>query len=183
MARLVNRISNVPIKPEYVDDMRQALANIADGFSYGTVNGPLRAFKHKIDKVVFAASKVDQVLSEDHDSVRKLLAEVVRAAYKDAQHDGVEPVCEAIAAVRSSREIRDKNEHGIMGYDSSGIKIAYIHPVIPSTIPSGDEWAPFIEWQIPELSPPKGLSASSNDVIPHIRLDTVINALIGDLCK
>lgn len=92
-------------------------------------------------------------------------------------------MCEAIAAVRSSKETRDKSEHGIIGYDSRGERIAYIHPQIPSRIPFGEEWEAFIQWKIPELSPPKGLSASSNDVIPHIRLDAVLNALIGDLCK
>ena len=160
--------------------MRQALANIADSFSYGSKVG---GFRPKIDKVVFAASKVDQVLSEDHDEVRQLLAEVVRSAYKDAQHEGVEPSCEAISAVRSSHEIRDDKNRGILGFDDSGEKIAYVHPKIPSRIPSGSQWAPFTDWKIPELSPPKGLSASNNDVIPHIRLDTVLNTLIGDLCR
>lgn len=180
---LVDVVNALNGGPEYVDDMRQALANIADSFSYGTVRGPLRAFKHKIDKVVFGASKVDQVVSEDHDPVRQLLAEIVRAAYKDAQYEGVEPFCEAIAAVRSSREVREKSGHGITGYDADGKRIGYVHPEIPSRIPSGEDWTPFTEWEIPRLSPPKGLSADNNDVIPHIRLDTVINALIGDMCK
>ena len=180
---LVDVVNALNGGPEYVDDMRQALANIADSFSYGSVKWPLKPFVHKIDRVVFAASKVDQVVSEDHDKVRQLLAEIVRAAYKDMQYEGVEPVCEALAAVRSSRELRDRSEQGIAGYGENGAPVAYVHPEIPSRIPSGEGWRPFIEWQIPRLSPPKGLSASNNDVIPHIRLDTVINALIGDICK
>jgi len=180
---LVDVINALNGGSEYVDDMRQALTNIADSFSYGTAKGPLRVFQHKIEKVVFAASKVDQVVSEDHDAVRQLLTVIVREAYKDMQYEGVEPFIEAIAAVRSSSEIRGRSEPGIMGYEADGEAIAYVHPKMPSKIPSGQEWRPFTEWEIPKLAPPRGLSAENNDVIPHIRLDTVINALIGDVCK
>ena len=180
---LVDVVNALNGGPQYVDDMRQALANIADGFSYGRVSGPMALFTRKIDKVVFAGTKVDQVLSGEHDSVRRLLSEIIRQAYKDAQYEGVEPVCEAIASVRSSTETRNKDDLGIMGYGMDGSRIAYVHPEFPARIPEGDEWRPFIEWEIPRLLPPKGLSATNNDVIPHIRLDTVINALIGDLCS
>ncbi len=180
---LVDIVNALNGGPEYIDDMRQALANIADSFSYGSQNAITALISHKIDKVVFAATKVDQVLSEDHDAVRQLLSTIVRQAYKSAAHEGVEPVCEAIAAVRSSREINQDNEQGIAGTNLDGERIGYIHPKIPTRIPEGDEWKAFTDWEIPVLSPPKGLSARNGDPIPHIRLDTVINGLIGDKCK
>ncbi|WP_250657842.1 YcjX family protein [Alkalimarinus coralli] len=179
---LVDVVNALNAGPEYVDDMRQALANITDSFAYGQRNRFFQLFSSKIDKVVFAATKIDQVVSEDHEAVRKLLSLVVSQAYKNAQHEGVKPLFEATAAVRSSKEIEHQGEHGITGVEVGGAAIGYTHPSIPSRIPEGDEWQPFLDWKIPALKPPKGLSYQNADAIPHIRLDTVLNALIGDKC-
>ena len=168
---------------EYVDDMRQALSNISDSFSYGKQNRLRQLFNPKIDKVVFAATKIDQVLSEDHEAVRQLLGTVVKQAYQNAQHEGVRPVCEATAAVRSSQEIEHEQGKGIVGVDCSGKSVGYVHPTITARIPEGDEWKLFYDWKIPELGPPKGLSYQNGDPVPHIRMDTIINALIGDKCE
>ncbi|MEH6578626.1 MAG: YcjX family protein [Amphritea sp.] len=179
---LVDVVNALNAGPDYVDDMRQALANITDSFAYGSRNSLLQLFSPKIDKVVFAATKIDQVLSEDHEAVRKLLSVIVKQAYRNAQHEGVEPICEATAAVRSSKEVEYENEQGISGFGVDGAPMGYIHPTIPSRIPEGDQWRPFLEWKIPALNPPKGLSYQNDDAIPHIRMDTVLNALIGDKC-
>jgi len=40
-----------------------------------------------------------------------------------------------------------------------------------------------MEWKIPELNPPQGLSSKNHDPIPHIRMDTILNTLIGDKCQ
>ncbi|MFT6029619.1 MAG: putative YcjX-like family ATPase [Oleiphilaceae bacterium] len=179
---LVDVVGALNAGPEYIDDMRQALANITDSFAYGSQNRFKQLFKSKIDKVVFAATKIDQVVSKDHEAVRQLLAIVVKQAYKNAQHEGIKPICEATAAVRCSREIEYEGDDAISGTAYDGSSIGYTHPTIPSRIPEGDEWKPFISWQIPPLKPPKNLSYQNEDVIPHIRLDSVLNALIGDKC-
>lgn len=180
---LVDVVNALNGGPEYIDDMRQALANISDSFSYGSQGAIMGLFRHKIDKVVFGATKVDQILSEDHDAVRQLLSLVVRQAYKSAQHEGVEPICEAIAAVRSSSEVRQNGDQALTGADTAGNPIGYVHPTIPNRLPNGEEWQPYLDWKIPAFNPPKGISAQNADAIPHIRLDTVLNALIGDKCK
>jgi predicted YcjX-like family ATPase len=180
---LVDVVNALHAGPSAVDDMQQALSNITDSFAYGKQSRFVQLFSPKIDKVVFAATKIDQVLSEDHESVRQLLGQVVRAAYKSAQHQGVVPECEATAAVRSSHEVRHKGEQGIAGFDTSGEPIGYVHPSIPVRIPEGDEWQAFLEWHMPTLNPPKGLAAVNHNPIPHIRMDTVLNMLIGDKCQ
>jgi len=179
---LVDVVNTLNAGPEYLDDMRQALTSITESFSYGRQNRLVQLFKPKIDKVVFAATKIDQVLSEDHDAVRQLLGVIVKQAYKSAQHEGVQPICEATAAVRSSKEIKHQGDRGIAGRGVNGEPIGYIHPTIPTRIPEGDQWQPFLDWQIPMLNPPQGLSYSNQDVLPHIRIDTILNELIGDKC-
>jgi hypothetical protein len=179
---LVDVVGALNSGPEYIDDMRHALANITDSFAYGSRNRFKQLFKPKIDKVVFAATKIDQVVSKDHESVRQLLAIIVKQAYNNAQHEGVKPICEATAAVRCSKEIEYEGDDAISGTSVDGSPIGYTHPAIPSRIPEGEEWQPFLEWKIPSLKPPKNLSYQNEDVIPHIRLDSVLNALIGDKC-
>ena len=179
---LVDVVSALNAGPEYIDDMRQALTNITDSFSYGSRNRLLQLFSPKIDKIVFVATKVDQLLSEDHEAVRRLLAVIVKQAYKNAQHEGVSPVCEAAAAVRSSREVDHEGAPSIIGATIGGKPVGYFPPNIPCSIPVGAEWEPFLSWSIPALNPPKGLSHKNHDVIPHIRMDTLLNELIGDKC-
>jgi len=179
---LVDIVSALNAGPDYIDDMRQALTNITDSFAYGRNNRLLQLFQPKIEKVVFAATKIDQVLSEDHEAVRQLLSVIVRQAYSNAQHQGVMPNCEATAAVRASREVDQQGERGIVGADLAGKPMGYIHPTIPSRIPEGGEWKPFLDWTIPSLNPPRGLSYQNSDPIPHIRLDSVLNLLLGDKC-
>ena len=116
---LVDVVNTFHAGPAALDDMQQALSNITDSFAYGKQSRFSQLFNPKIDKVVFAATKIDQVLSEDHESVRQLLGHVIRQAYKSAQHEGVVPECEATAAVRSSHEVRHNGEQGISGLDIS----------------------------------------------------------------
>lgn len=179
---LVDVIKALNSGPEYIDDMRQALANITDSFAYGKQNRLLQLFRPKIDKVVFAATKIDQVIAEDHESVRQLLSVIVKLAYENAQYEGIDPSCEAVAAIRSSKELECDGDRGISGFSLEGRRIGYIHPTIPARIPEGDEWDEFLNWDIHSLIPPKGLSYQNSDAIPHIRLDSILNALIGDKC-
>ena len=179
---LVDVVNALNAGPEYIDDMRQALTNITDSFSYGSRNRLLQLFNPKIDRIVFAATKVDQVLSEDHQAVRQLLAVIVKQAYKNAQHEGVSPICEAAAAVRSSKEVDHEGAPSITGAAIDGTPTGYVPPKIPCRIPIAEEWQPFLSWTIPALNPPKGLSYKNHDVIPHIRMDAVLNELIGDKC-
>ena len=179
---LVDVIHALNSGPEYIDDMRQALANITDSFAYGKQNRLFQLFSHKIDKVVFAATKIDQVIAEDHESVRQLLSVLIKQAYANAQYQGIDPSCEAVAAVRSSNELDRGGERGITGIGLDGKRIGYIHPTIPSRIPSEAEWQDLLDWNIQDLIPPKGLSYENSDAIPHIRLDSILNSLIGDKC-
>ncbi len=180
---LVDVINVLNSGPRYVDDLRQALANISDSFSYGKQSRLRQLFTPKIDKVVFVATKIDQVLSEDHEAVRQLLALLVKQAYSDAAYAGIAPQCEAVAAVRSSAERPVRKQRAILGIDLFGKNIGYRHPKIPSQFPETDKaWKPFLKWSIPKLQPPVGISARNEDPLPHIRMDSLLNILIGDKC-
>lgn len=177
---LVDVIGALHAGPDYLEDMRQALTHISDSFAYGDQSRLRQLFTPKIDKLIFAATKIDQVLAKDHEAVRQLLSSVVRNAYRHAKHEGISPVCEAVAAVRASNE-SEQRQGSLAMLTPEGAR-GYVPPTMPSQVPVGDEWQAFEDWQLPKQLPPKGLSRANHDVIPHIRLDTILNELIGDKC-
>lgn len=180
---LVDIINALNGGPAYLTDMRQALTNILDSFNYGAQNRLLQLFNPKIDKVVFAATKVDQVLSQDHQAVRQLLANLLKQAYNNAAHQGIEPHYEAVAAVRAATEVQHKKQLGITGLNASGQEVGYINPSIPTQQPSAEQWQEFSKWPVLKLYPPRNIKFENNDALPHIRLDTVLNHLIADKCQ
>lgn len=162
------------------EDMRTSLSQVLDSFQYGPNSLLTKLFQPRIDKVVFAASKIDQVLPGQHDNARKLMATLVYDAYRMAHYKQVDTYCEAIASVRAtSTRIHDNTEH-LVGTDQSGAVGLMGHPDIPDHIPDDDEWLAFNDWQLHTLKPPEGLRLEQGEELPHIRLDTVMRELLGD---
>jgi uncharacterized protein len=180
---LVDVVNALNSGPEYLEDMRHAMSNIIDSFHYGEQNKLKQLFSPKIDKVIYAATKIDQVIASEHESVKTLLSGIVQQAIAYAQYQGVKPNCEAVAAIRASEEKVYKNQQSIVGCQTNGEAIGYIHPTIPHRIPEGDAWQTYLDWELPKLSPPKGLSLTNQDPIPHIRMDKVLQLLLGDKCR
>jgi len=178
---LVDVVTALNSGPLYLDDMRQALRNISDSFSYGPQNRIMQLFMPKIDKVVFAATKADQVVSSDHASLVKLLESLVDHAYKTAQYEGVPPTTEAVAGVRSSIEVEHGGDAALSGFDTNGAAIGYVHPPIPAFIAKNTADQGFKDWNIPKFNPP--ILPDDTQAVPHIRIDSVLNSLVGDKCS
>ena len=178
---LVDVLTALNSGPLYLDDMRQALSNISDSFSYGPQNRISQLFTPKIDKVVFAATKADQIVTTDHFPLVQLLSSLVEQAYETAEFEGVRPEILAVAGVRSSIEVSHDGEPGLSGFDAAGNAIGYVHPSIPKFIPRNAQHQSFSGWKMPEFSPP--IPSDENEAVPHIRIDSVLKILIGDKCS
>jgi hypothetical protein len=178
---LVDVLTALNSGPLYLDDMRQALSNISDSFSYGSQNRISQLFTPKIDKVVFAATKADQIVATDHLSLVQLLSSLVEQAYETAEFEGVRPEILAVAGVRSSIEVDHDGETGLSGFDTAGNDIGYVHPPIPTFIPKNTQHQFFPGWEMPKFNPPT--PPDENEAVPHIRIDSVLKILIGDKCS
>ena len=55
-----------------------------------------------------------------------------------------------------------------------------LHPDIPEEFPSRDEWQTLGQWQLRRLMPPEGLQLVAGSRLPYIRLDSILNDLLGD---
>ncbi|WP_207063994.1 YcjX family protein [Motiliproteus sp. SC1-56] len=179
---LVDLVNALNGGPAYVEDLRDALGRISDSFSYGRRSLLARLFSSRIEKVVFAATKVDQVVSRDHEPARRLLGSIVSQAIRNAAYEGVTPAVEAIASIRSSINIQDQGDDALAGRGPDG-NLAYVHPPVPEQLHTEADYGEFRDWKIPPLQPPPGIRESGGPAIPHIRMDTVLEMLIGDLCR
>ena len=163
----------------FVDDMVEALDMISESFKYKK-----GWFSSSIEQVHYIATKVDHVVVGDHDNITNLLGCIVKQSLEGIKDHRVKYKVDAVASVRSSvAEVDSKlGMEAIKAYDEIGKVIKYLPPRIPDHIPHGVEWDAFNGWRWPKLSPPKGIRASHDQTLPHIRMDYVLESLIGDLC-
>ncbi|MBB3060772.1 YcjX family protein [Microbulbifer rhizosphaerae] len=176
---LVDMIGTLYAGEQALDDMRLAFGHIADTFRYGR-SGPLsKLWRPRVDRLVFAATKVDQVLAADHDALRQLLGQQLQQAFAGAHHRGLPLFCEAIAAVRCSNENQREGRRILVGHDMEGHYLGFENAEIFAHVPrAGEEWRHYAGAAPPQLRPPAGMGAGQG--IPHIRVDALLNLLLGD---
>jgi uncharacterized protein len=174
-----------------VNDLRDALAQVMASFRLGTNNLVTTLFGKRIDKVLFAATKADLIHHESHDRMEEILRLLVNEAAQKAEFQGATINIAAIAAIRSTREatVHDKQGdlHCIAGTPEKGEKIG-------DDIFDGKTEAAVFPGDLP-LDPNaalQGLSAGklrfvkfrppvlNGETFAHIRLDRVLEFLIGD---
>ncbi|GAA5525602.1 uncharacterized protein YcjX [Microbulbifer aestuariivivens] len=176
---LVDMIGTLYAGEQALDDMRLAFAHIADTFRYGGSNPLRKLWRPRIDRLVFAATKVDQVLAADHDALRQLLGSQLQQAFAGARHQGLPLFCEAISAVRSSNETLRDGRRMLVGHDLQGRYLGFENAEIFAQLPGeAEDWQHYQGAAPPQLRPPAGMAAG--ECIPHIRVDALLNLLLGD---
>ncbi|WP_226662267.1 YcjX family protein [Microbulbifer aggregans] len=175
---LVDLISTLFAGESSLDDMRLAFRHIADTFRYGNTGVLRKLWKPQIDRLVFAATKVDQVLAADHDALRQLLGQQLQQAFSGARHRGLPLFCEAIAAVRCSNESQREGRRILVGHDMEGRRLGFENAEILPHSPDERDWQHYAGGLPPQLRPPMGIGREG--YIPHIRMDALLNLLLGD---
>ncbi|WP_237068279.1 YcjX family protein [Microbulbifer guangxiensis] len=176
---LVDMIGTLYAGEQALDDMRLAFGHIADTFQYGGSNLLRKLWRPRIDRLIFAATKVDQVLAADHDALRQLLGSQMQQAFSGARHQGLPLFCEAISAVRCSNETVRDGRRMLVGHDLDGRYLGFENAEIFAQLPGeGDAWQHYDGAAPPQLRPPAGMAAGQ--CIPHIRVDALLNLLLGD---
>ncbi|WGL17385.1 YcjX family protein [Microbulbifer bruguierae] len=175
---LVDLITTLYAGEAALDDMRRAFGHIAETFRYGS-NGLLRKlWRPRIDRLLFAATKVDQVLAADHDALRQLLGQQLQQVFSGARHRGLPLYCEAIAAVRCSNESVREGRRMLVGHGMDGRYLGFENAEIMAHLPQDREWQHYAGALPPQLRPPMGIGREG--YMPHIRIDALLNLLLGD---
>lgn len=167
--------------PQAFNDMRLALAQLMQSFHYGKRTLFRRLFSPCIDKLMFAASKADHVTADQHANLISLLQQLVQEAWQNAAFEGISMDCVGLASVQAT-------ESGIVLHDGEKI------PAIKGNRLSDDKLLTFFPGEVPQRLPnsdfwqkqgfnfesfrPKQVNVDTP--LPHIRMDSAMEFLLGD---
>jgi predicted YcjX-like family ATPase len=161
-------------------DLQKALDWLMGSFQYGSSNILNRLFQPKIDKLVFAASKADHITPDQQTNLVKLLESMLHSARKQIQFDGVITESTAISAIRASKsglgELNGESIPVLQGINVQGSAVTLFPGEVPQSCPAPEFWEQQA-FEFPKLSPP---IMNAEHVLPHIRMDQVLDFLLAD---
>jgi uncharacterized protein len=188
---LVDVLSTLNAGPSAVSDLSTALQDVLKCFRTGSNSVLSELFGRRIDRILFAATKADQLHHTSHDRLEAILRHILNDAIAKAEFAGAACDASAIAAIRATREatVRHHGEElkSIAGTPQAG-------EAIGSTKFDGKTEAIIFPGDLPE-NPEHALDGSvagkfrsarfrppslTNQRFPHIRMDRAIEYLIGD---
>lgn len=164
-----------------MQELQQALALIMQSFRYGPSSLLGRLLTPQINRVLFAATKADHATPEQHKALTLFLQQLLQHPIKQSHYAAARSEAMAIAAIRSSKA-------GTVVYQGQqvpcihGCELATAQPItlfpgdVPTTLPD----AGFFEkhaFQFPVLAP---LPLTIQQPLPHVRMDHVLEFILGD---
>ncbi|OHV12869.1 YcjX family protein [Kushneria phosphatilytica] len=177
---LVDVLSALNAGPDVFDDLRQALATLMQSFDYGRRSLLNRLFNPRIDRLALAATKADHVTPEQHPALLSLIEALLAEPIRDLRYLDIPVHPFSIASVRAT-EAREVNHEGqrqpaLRGTTQSGDTVLMFPGEVPAKLPDADFWRrqgftfhAFRPQPLPD-----------NGALPHIRLDAVLDWLLGD---
>lgn len=171
--------------PESFADLQMAINLILESFNYGQSSLLARLFAPKIDRLLFGATKADHVTPEQHDNLVSLLNQLVHQPKQQLNFDNLTMKTLAIAGIKTTKSGKAMHQGKpvavIKGKQLSDGEVITLFPgAVPAQLPNQDYWQqqPF---KFIEFAPP--LQQNSCQSISHIRMDQVLQFLLGDKMK
>jgi len=195
---LIDAMQALNAGPGAVADLERALTEILACFRPGSTNFVTGLFSRRIDRILVAATKADQIHHESHDRLQAIVRRLAERAVQRADLTGAKVDVLAMAAIRATREgtVKQRGETlpVIIGTPLKGETIGgetfdgkTETAIFPGDLPrkpdsifnDGAEKTAirFVRFRPPKLErTADGLTLS----LPHIRLDRALQFLIGD---
>ncbi|EEX92574.1 hypothetical protein VIOR3934_04959 [Vibrio orientalis CIP 102891 = ATCC 33934] len=168
---------------ESFQDMRHALEQIMHSFRYGRSNLLKRLFAPRIDKILFAATKADHVTPEQHPNLVSLLQQMVHPAWQSASYENIEMSCITMASIQATQagfiNKGDQAYPALQGTTVDEQALTVFPGEVPKKLPDQAYW----QEQGFEFTAFRPRKASSDEPLPHIRMDKALEFLIGDKLK
>jgi predicted YcjX-like family ATPase len=192
---LVDALAALNAGPAALADLETALAEVLTSFRTGRNSILTQMVARRIDRIVVAATKADHLHQTSHDRLEKLARRLTDRAMARAEFAGAAVDAIALASVRATRETTVKRAGEVLpcivgtpllgeragGDVYNGTEEAVIFPgELPEdpaqlfagpTAFDGEDYR-FVRFRPPLVAP--------NAALPHIRLDRVVQFLIGD---
>ena len=188
---LVDVLTALNAGSKAVEDLETALTDVMSSFRLGANNFATSLFGRRVEKILFAATKADQLHHTSHDKLEAMLRVLVNDAATKAEFAGASYDVAALSAIRSTREatvkVKGEDLPCIAGIPQDGESIGATKfdgkaeaAIFPGDLPFDPQAAldgslegklKFVRFRPPLLS---------GDTFPHIRLDRALEFLIGD---
>jgi predicted YcjX-like family ATPase len=194
---LVDVLTAMNAGAEAMKDLELALAEVLQAFRAGRNSLLGGLFAPRIDRVLFAATKADQLHHTSHDRLEAVLSTLVARALARVEASGARTEVVALAAVRATREVEARQGGVVLpciaGVPQAGESIdgqrfdgTIEAAVFPGDLPdrAADAFEPGLEgrFRAVRFRPPEPTRSADGRLqwLPHIRLDKTIEFLIGD---
>lgn len=177
---LVDCLSALNAGYDVLQELQQALMLILQSFQYGPTGWWRRLFKPRISKVLFAASKADQLTPEQHKNLTLLLQQLLQQPLQDSRYQYCQSEAMALAAVVCSEVGQVQTSEGaqpcLRGIAASSGEVVTLFPgEVPWSMPSRLLFEHH-QFAFPAFLP----KPMPQQVLPHLRLDQALEFLIGD---
>lgn len=201
---LVDALSALNGGADSLSDLERALADILKCFRPGANSWLSSVLYRRIDRILFAATKADHLHHTSHDRLENIVRHLAHDAIERADFAGAEVEVVAMAAVRATREgtaqVQGETLPCIFGHPLAGEKIdgktfdgTQEYGIFPGDLPKDLDALKSLsrkqalenQIKVVRFRPP---DRPRNDTdrpatLPHIRLDRVLNYLLGDRLK
>ena len=188
---MVDVLSSLNAGAAAVADLQQALNEVLSCFRIGENSLLSELFGRRVERLLFAATKADQLHHTDHDQLENILRTLIETTTHSAEASGARHDVAALASIRSTREakVTQKGQEipCIVGTPIAGEQIGKIvfdgekdAAIFPGDLPKQASAA--LDGQAEgklhfvRFRPPANIGES----FPHIRLDRAIEFLLGD---
>ncbi len=181
---LVDCLAALNNGPAAFNDMQAALTQIMRSFHYGKRTLLRRMFSPHIDKLLFAASKVDHITHDQHANLVSLLQQLVRAAWRNAAFEGIRMDCLALAGIQATEngmiEYQGERVPALKGHRlTDGRLMTFFPGEVPRHLPNADFWLK----QGFDFESFRPRETATDQPVAHIRLYSALEFLLGDKLK
>jgi predicted YcjX-like family ATPase len=171
--------------PQSFADLKMAMTMIMQSFSYGQSNLLSRLFSPKIDKLLFAATKADHVTPEQHNNLVRLLDQLVYQTQHELNYDVIKMKTLALASVKTTQAGKSRYQGQdipvLRGKRAENSELITVFPgAVPSKLPEQEFWEKecFNYIRFCPFEP-----VEQHECLPHLRMDQVMQFLLGDKMK
>ncbi|RIY36733.1 YcjX family protein [Psittacicella gerlachiana] len=165
-------------------ETQQALEQIFQHFQYGKRNLWHRLFAPQIDKLVFAATKVDHITSDQVANLKSLLQQLAQNNNRQANYYNIDTAFIPIASIRATRQVvltqEGQTYQALQGRLKQNYESKYLYPgSVPAHLPEASFWQQHT-FAFDDFAP---LPLTPHGKIESIGMDQVFEVLLGDKLK
>ncbi|AWX15018.1 hypothetical protein CEP48_02055 [Mergibacter septicus] len=165
------------------EELRLGLQQLFHSFKYGKRSLFNRLFAPKIDKLLFAATKADHITTDQIPNLISLLRQLIQQDGEHLTFQHIQLDYTALASIRATQQVIVQAKNDTTQYKAlQGRRLSDQQQitVFPGTVPANLPPATFWQKNRFAFDPFQPPILDEGKVLPHLRLDAVLQFLLAD---